>query len=118
MKRTLAMRRIVVGALLGTLAACTSWRVQGISPEMVLAREHPAAVRVVRTDSSVLIVSAPTVVRDTLRGEVDSGPVALPLSDVHTLAVRRGDGAKTAGLVFVVGVGSVLGLAALIAATW
>jgi hypothetical protein len=100
------------------LAGCTSWRVQSVSPEMVVSGQHPEAVLVTRTDSSRLVVQSPSIVADTLRGQVDGQPLAVPMADVAAIAVRRSDGGKTAGLILGSGVAALLGLAALIAATW
>jgi len=117
--RSASGTRLVATALAATLAmGCTSWRVQGISPQMVIAREQPRAVLVTRADGSKVVVAGPSIVGDTLWGEVDGRPRGLPVEAIASIAVRRGDGGRTAGLVLGLGVASLLGLAALIAATW
>ena len=82
-----------------TLTACTSWRVQPVSPERLLNDESPKAVRVQRADSSRVVLNSPQLVSDSLLGTTRGQRTAVPLADITQIAVRRGDALKTTGLV-------------------
>jgi len=88
------------------LTACASWKVVGPSPAEFLRTQAPARVRVTRTDSSKVVVQAPTLRGDTLVGTAAAGlaqrdtarQVAVPLSSIQSLAVRRSSPELTLGL--------------------
>jgi hypothetical protein len=82
-----------------TLTACTSWRVQPVSPEQLLNDERPKAVRVQRADHSRVVLNSPQLVSDSLLGTTRGQRTAVPLADITQIAVRRGDALKTTGLV-------------------
>lgn len=110
---------IVWCAVVATLAAgCTTWRVQWVSPEMVVRRDQPKAVAVTLVDSSRVILDKPRIVADSILGDVDGAAESIALTQVAYVAVRRGDGAGTAGLVLLGSLAGLMGLAAAIAATW
>jgi hypothetical protein len=97
---------IVLGVSL--LAGCSTWRVQEVTP--TFQGKEPERVRVTRTDGSELVVDRPRLTADSLVGESRQTPITIPLSDVQTLAVRRGDTGKTlvligglTGALFVIG---------------
>ena len=96
-----SMRSAMLSTLLvvTTLTACTSWRVQPVSPERLLNDERPKAVRVQRADSSRVVLNSPQLVSDSLLGTTRGQRTAVPLADITQIAVRRGNGLKTTGLI-------------------
>lgn len=109
---------MVLVLAVGWLSACHSWHTQPVSPQQVLA-QNPSEVRVMRTGSSKLLLRAPSITNDTLRGVgKDSQEVVISLKQVDSLQVKRPNTAKTVGLVgsFVVGIGAVIGYEAYVAA--
>ena len=86
-------------ALLGQLNACTSWRVQSVTPEQLFARETPKQVRVQRSDATRMVLKRPQLVGDSLVGRTSGGTAAVYVRDVSEIAVRRPDALKTVGLV-------------------
>jgi hypothetical protein len=109
--------RWLVGPLLTAIAAsaCASWEPQGFVPGVVIQEEHPKEVRVVRVDSSRVVVRAPRVEGDTLRGLVARTPALVPLSDIAYLEIRR---ANRGPMYAAVALGSVAAIVGLLAATW
>jgi hypothetical protein len=81
------------------LTACTSWRVQQVGPEQLLAGQHPNAVRVQRADRSRIVLSRPQLRGDSLVGTTRGRPTGVPLGDISQIAVRRGNALKTTGLI-------------------
>jgi hypothetical protein len=96
-----SMHLAVLGALhVGTtLTACTSWRVQRVSPEQLLKNERPRAVRVYRADRSSVILNRPQLVTDSLLGTIRGQRTGVPLAGITQIAVRRGNALKTTGLI-------------------
>ena len=100
-------------AILGCeLVGCTTWKMQNLSPQDAINQRRPYQVRLTRPDSSTLVLFRPQIVGDSLIGEpVDPDytrqprqRVALPLSDIQSLALRRPDATRTTLLL--VGVGT------------
>ena len=108
--------RCAVVAIL--LAGCTTWRVQWISPETVIRRDQPGAVEVTRVDSSRVVLDQPRIVGDSLVGKVEGAVASIALADVAYVAVRRGEGGGTAGLVLLASLAGLAALAAAIAASF
>ena len=118
------IRRILSCLLLPAyLSSCTSWQVQGVSPQQVIEREQPSLIRVTRTDRSEVFLDDPQVSGDTVIGfrrdttwdsiyeATDTSAVLeIPLADISQVAIRKTDVGK--------GVLAVLGVAALTAAVW
>lgn len=104
----------LTGALLvGQLAACTTWRTQSTPPQHFTVRDSTQLVRVVRRNGTQVTLQRTRVSGDTLYGTTTpdlAQVLAIPLSDVQTLAVRERDTGKV--VVIVVGAG-LFGLAAL-----
>ena len=99
------------------LAACTQWQVQDVPPQQLLATQHPERIRIMRPDSSTVVLSGPEVLGDTLYGTTAGRSVAsasregVPLGDIAHVSVRRTDPVATALLIVVpVGVLVVTGL--------
>ena len=94
------MRRVLVLATAAaTISACTSWRVQPVSPAQLLDEERPERVRVQRSDRSRVVLNAPQLVPDSLVGTSRGERTSLPLADIAQIEVRRGSTGKTIGLV-------------------
>jgi hypothetical protein len=99
-----------------SLSGCMSWRAEPTSPATLLATRKPDIVRVVRTDSSRVILREPTVENDSLFGtEVSTadyaqgqGPRAIPLAEVAAIQTRQSDPTKNVLL----GAGILIGTAA------
>lgn len=101
-------RTFGAGFLAIQVLGCSSWRVQGPTPEAAIRSRQPSIVRLTRTDRTRLIVHHPTVKGDSLVGALFASPdtaaaVSLPLSEVQSVAVRRFDVLKSVGLYFAVG---------------
>ena len=91
----------VIAIVLGA-GACHSWSHVG-TPEQVIARAGTGTIQVTKTDSSVVLVQYPKLVRDTLIGmSTDStrARVAIPLSEVKSVAEREVSLARTAGAAY------------------
>ncbi len=123
-------RALIAGLLLGAqvATACTSWRVQSVTPQELIAREHPKAIQVREPGGAVYVVESPQVAGDSLTGFVTAsrhsaayqagaalGSLArrsIALMTVDRVAVRQFEFFPTFALVGVVGVlGSFAGLA-------
>ena len=104
-------RAIGLALLLWYVPACTTWQVaEGITPQRLIADQHPAAVRVTLPDSSQIVLDAPSIAGDSVAGLVDGRDSSVVASDIKQVAVRRVSGGKTAGMV--VGLGLVAALIA------
>lgn len=99
--------RLLAIALLGALAsACTTWQTQSAAPDQVLAGKTPDRIRVTRPDGSTTELVRPLIAGDTLLGSwpgstlTDStGRIAIPLSDVQSVAVQRVSAGRTVLLI-------------------
>jgi hypothetical protein len=93
------------------LAGCQSWRNSSHPLPQVLA-DQPSQVRVTRNDGGRFTLRRPRLSGDTLVGDLTSsaasGTIAVPLSEVRSLEVRRFNGLKTAGLIAGVGATAIL----------
>jgi hypothetical protein len=93
------------------LPACYSWRTSTVPVDQALTN-RPDEVRVTRHDGTQLILSSPHLSGDTLigvrRASRSEVSVAVPLSDVRAIEVRRFDGVETAGLIVGVGATAIL----------
>lgn len=82
-------------ATLTLLTACTGWQVQQVSPAELIAREHPARVRVT-TSARQVTLAAPFIAGDSIVGSSKASPLtALALADVTRVEVRRANTANT-----------------------
>jgi len=121
------------------IAGCHSWRVAETSPQSLIEKDHPDRIRVTRSDSSVVILSKPVMVADSVVGFTegsktqpprtspsrhphnqaesrpkDSKRVAVPSEEIKRMEVLKPDAAETAGVV-ILSIGVVVGIAALVA---
>jgi hypothetical protein len=93
-------RPIAYTLLLWYLAACTSWRVQELTPQQVIDRWHPASVRITTADSSEFVLDKPWIpVRDSLLGFRNGVPASVAVSDITAVALWQPDSGKTIGLI-------------------
>lgn len=93
------LRQLVTCTVLASyLTACTSWRVQRLSPQQVLTAEQPTAIQVMRSDSTRVVLTQPEVSGDSLVGLTKGRRLSIPLTDVASVAVREGDTWKSVGL--------------------
>jgi hypothetical protein len=106
-------RPIAYALLLWYLPACTAWHVEeGVSPQQLIAAQHPTAVRVTLPDRSRIVLQQPRIAAgDSLAGILNGAPSSVAVSDVTQVAIRQVSAGKTVALVAGVGV-----LAAVIAA--
>lgn len=87
------------------LAACTSWHTVALTPAPYLG-DKAREVRVVRTDSTLIILRSTSLHGDTLIGTTGgrlakaatAREIRMPLDSVQSLAVRRFSFSKTLGL--------------------
>jgi hypothetical protein len=83
------------------LVACTSWHVESLSPEQVIAK-HPTQVRVTMAAGDQLVIRNPRVVADSIVGTSSHSagrtPIGAPLSLVRGVATRRVSALKTGAL--------------------
>ncbi len=119
MQRYFTLRRLTICLLFPAyLAACSSWYVQEVSPQQLIAEEQPGKIRVTRTDGSQVVLEQPRVSGDTLMGcrvqgqrRCPSDPgaveadqqVSISLSRVTDVAIQKTDPGKTFSAVVVVG---------------
>jgi len=95
-------RRPIAGALLlWFLTGCSSWHVQeGVTPEQLIATQHPHAVRVTRSDSSHITLYQPRIAGgDSLAGLHNGVPASVPVADITQVATSQFSAGKTIGLV-------------------
>jgi hypothetical protein len=87
---------LVAGSLSGCVgSSLKSWRVQPPPPANVVTEQHPKRIRVLRADSTKIVLSNPSVIGDSLVA-VDAAKrrFALPLTQVTQVEVEKTDGGK------------------------
>jgi len=94
-------RPIAYALLLWYLPACTAWHVEeGVSPQQLIAAQHPNAVRVTLPDSSRIVLHQPRIAAgDSLAGILNGAPSSVAVSDVTQVAIRKVSAGRTVGLV-------------------
>jgi len=120
----MSIRRVVSVLMLAAyLPACTSYQAttQPLA-ELTASPKPPEHVRVISTDGALVEVDGPRVVNDSLfgttvvtgpRGEPTTQAMAIPLTRIRTVEVKKSDGSKTTILVVgIVGALVVLGVVA------
>ena len=108
----MSRRALALTIITCVLSGCTSWRVQGITPQRVIAERRPAAAFVQARNQSGVMLQAPFIRNDSLVGWAPSvgRTLGIPLAEVTQIEVRVPDGGKTAGLVVGIVAGIGLGL--------
>ena len=99
--RARAWRDLCLVLGLFVLTGCTGWRTAQVSPVELLAPEPPSRIRITRVDESRVELHHPQLAGDTIvDGRVRRGTrTKVPVSEVASIAVRKWDPLKTAGLV-------------------
>ena len=92
-------RGVTLILLSSSLVACSSWRVLNVAPAQLVQGQEPTRLRVTRQDGSQWVIDRPRLNTDSLLGESQRAPIAVPLNDIHALAVRKGDTGKTLALI-------------------
>jgi len=92
-------RAIAIVVMAGQLGACTSWRVETLSPAEVIREQQPGAVRIERTDGHHEVWYQPEVHGDTLIGwwnaYAKTPDRALPLAQIKQVSTNHVSPAKT-----------------------
>jgi len=89
---------------LSLTSACTTWKVQSVTPEVLIAAQHPGRIRVTRADRTTIVLRQPELRGDTLSGvigkQADSAQhwASVALSDVAQVATRKVDPVATGAL--------------------
>jgi len=95
-------RRLIACALLLLfLPACTVWHFEdGVSPQQLIAAQHPNAVRLTLPDRSRIVLHQPRIAAgDSLSGFHHGAPFSVAVSDVGWVATRRVSIGRTLGLI-------------------
>jgi hypothetical protein len=113
----MSRRPIAYALLLGYLPACTIWHFEdGVSPQQLIAAQHPNAVRVTLPDRSRIVLHQPRIAAgDSLSGFHHGAPFSVAVSDVGCwVATRRVSIGRTLGLILGITmvVGAIAGAAA------
>ena len=101
-------RSIAAVVFMAYLAGCYRWAPQGMTPQELIAAEHPSEVRVTLRDGTRHTLLRPSIGRDSLLGSRDGSPWSAPLTQVQHVEVRQLRTALT-----VIGVSAAVGIAAL-----
>jgi hypothetical protein len=113
-RRSSARFALVLGLQLG---GCTTWRLEGVAPAELIARDHPAKIRVRGPRQRPEVLYRPEIRGDTLvgrhRAHARTPDRSIALTEVTSVATSHVNAGKTVGL----GLGhvAVLGGALLIA---
>ncbi len=98
--------------LTASLAGCKTWHLETMPPTRLIEEQQPPVVRVDRaSDTSQVILHAPSIVGDSLRGlptELAIRAVMVPLADISRIATRKFSLTKTVLVSLAVGGGVAL----------
>ncbi len=115
------IRRLLSILLLACyVSACSTWRVQPVTPQRLLAEKRPPVIWVTRSAGGGVLLETPFIRNDSLVGWERSKlrNVGIPLAEVARIEIREHDSEKTVYLVLgiVAGVGLlvVLGIYAIV----
>jgi len=89
--------------------ACTSWKLQSVTPEQTFSDSSYVArgVRVTTRDRRRVEIRKPSLERDTIAGLDRRGsPVRVSLQEIGSLEVKRPDAGETVTLVVATAVGA------------
>jgi hypothetical protein len=90
---SLRCRPVALSLVALYLAGCHTWQPTTVSPRLVVEEEHPAVVRVTRTDGLQLTIQEPQAEGDSIVGRRGR---AVAFSNIEEMDVQRFDGAGTA----------------------
>src|SRR5690349_13224915 len=106
------MRAVAILLIACQLSACTSWRLETLSPADVMQQQYPEVVRVERADGHREVWYRPQMNGDSLVGWWDTTQKRpdrrVPLSDIRQVSTSHVSGGKTAALAL--GVAAVIGV--------
>jgi len=88
-------RRIAWAFFVVQMTACSSWRVEQVSPAQLVTEKSPHEVRISRVGQAPLVVAKPTIVGDSLIGVAQGATHGVPLADITTIATRQGNPLKS-----------------------
>ncbi len=122
--------RAVLALLLALQAGCSTWRVQPVAPAEVLAEQPHKRVRLTLVDGGRVEIHCPRLVSDSVIGvrsdttgcravapAAARESVAVALSQVDSVALRKPSAGRSIGLFFGVILGVLVVFAAVCAAT-
>lgn len=94
------IRRVTAAGALVATVACSRVR-EVFEPARFIAENNPPIVYVTQHSRAVVAIANPRVSGDSVFGTMpgQSHPVAVPFSEVHSVAAARVDGARTALLI-------------------
>ena len=109
-------RRISAFLLVVFVFGCTSWHVEGVTPQAFFANQPPARVRVTLVSGEKLEIHQPRLVGDSVLGTPRPGgfPVQVALADIREVETSGTSTAKSAGLGL--GIVAVIGVVAAVVA--
>jgi hypothetical protein len=83
-----------------SLAACTTWRAAPVTGPQAVSLSGASAVRITRSDMSVVVLQHPQVQGDSVIGQAGNPPqrVAVATSQIQRLEVRKVSATRTTGL--------------------
>lgn len=104
------------------VTACTSWQIQPVEPATLVKERNPPSVRLTMQDGSKVVVHSPVARGDSVVGlrttrsedeawraegspsttSTTSATIAVPLSMIRWIAVRKGDAGRSLIAVFVI----------------
>jgi len=92
-------RALIAALLLGAhvFMACTSWRVQSVTPRELLAHEHPDAIQIRERGGAIYVLGSPGLEGDTLTGVVRNVEQRIALATIDRVSVQRFDLGRTMG---------------------
>lgn len=112
-------RAFTIALMAGQLGACTSWRLETVSPAEVIQQQQPGAVRIERIDGHHEVWYRPEIHGDTLIGrwniDEKAPDRALPLAQIKQVSTNHVSPTKTTLLGLTLGA---MIAAVIAAATW
>jgi hypothetical protein len=106
------IRRLTcLGLLACHVSACSTWRVQSLTPQRLLAEKRPSVIWVTRSTGGGVLLETPAIRNDSLVGWDGKRyrNVSIALPDVRSIEIREHDSDKT--IYFALGVIAGTGLA-------
>ena len=88
-------RALAFSLLLSLLGACTTWQVQEVTPQALLATKKPETIQLTLLDSTRVELSWPHLTGDTIIGARQGRLEQVPVADVLAVAVQEGNGLGT-----------------------
>ncbi|MGE0160487.1 MAG: hypothetical protein AB7T31_13835 [Gemmatimonadales bacterium] len=93
---------LAVLLLMGSLPGCSTWRLETASPRDIIEQDEPAAVRLTGTEAQAVVILDPRVTGDSISGTTGwrrRTPTSVPIDDVRRIEVREPSPSRTAGLI-------------------